>query len=181
MQSQQKQDNQKSLTLNERFAAMAPPKLARSSKPSMARMHNELLQLAVNLTVEGFIASDPNLAAVLKHLNGERSRHMALPQTIDVDKFAASVARIIGDDRRSARTLERLVEHAVCERLAAQCAVPLEDIAARSRFMTGSETRCKHGSKPPKGHNCSDACRQLVDPVYHGRPHFVVTLRWRSH
>jgi len=175
---------QKLTTISERFAAMAPKKQVtptKPAKPSQARMYVELQQHAANLAVEGFIASDPNFAASLKHLNGERTRHMVLPHTLEVSKFAASVARIIGDDRRSARILEGRVAAAVCERLAAQCAVPVEGIAVRTRFMTGSETRCKHGSKPPKGHNCSDACRQLVDPVYHGRPHFVVTLRWRSH
>ena len=206
MQAQQKQDNQKFTTLkwhclnpmaevfsmppqkltsiSERFAAMAPKKQVtptKPTKPSPARMYVELQQHAANLAVEGFIASDPNFAASLKHLNGERTRHIVLPHTLEVSKFAASVARIIGDDRRSARILEGRVAAAVCERLAAQCAVPVEGIAARTRFMTGSEMRCKHGSKPPKGHNCSDACRQLVDPAYHGQPHFIVNLRWRSH
>ena len=100
MQAQQKQDNQKFTTLkwhclnpmaevfsmppqklttiSERFAAMAPKKQVtptKPAKPSQARMYVELQQHAANLAVEGFIASDPNFAASLKHLNGERTRH----------------------------------------------------------------------------------------------------------
>ena len=159
MQAERKQQNQKKLTLSERFAAMAPPK--KPSKPSQAKMHMALLQHASDLAFEGFIASDPNLGPALRHLNDQRSRHFDLPHFLEVDKFAASVSRVIGDDRRSAKTLEGLVAETVCERLAAHFAVPLETIAARARFMTASE----RGRK------------QDVE----GIPRFILTLRWRSH
>ena len=167
MQAERRQQTQKTLTLSERFAAMAPKKQAKPAKPatpakpSQAKMHIWLLQHAADLAFEGFIASDPNLGAALRHLNGERTRHIDLPQVLEVDKFPASVSRIIGDDRRSGKTLEGVVAEAVCQRLAAHFAVPPATIAARSRFMTGSETRGKERGS--------------------GRPHFTLTLRWQSH
>ena len=159
MQAERKQQNQKKLSLSERFAAMAPPK--KPSKPSQAKMHMALLQHAADLAVQGFIASDPNLGPALRHLNEERSRHIDLPHFLEVDKFAASVSRVIGDDRRSAKSLEEQVAETVCERLAAHFAVPVETMAARARFMTASD----------KGR------KQDVE----GKPRFILTLRWRSH
>jgi hypothetical protein len=161
----QAEQTQKTLTLSERFAAMAPKKQkakpAAPAKPSQAKMHIWLLQHAADLAFEGFIASDPNLGAALRHLNGERTRRIDLPQVLEVEKFPASVSRIIGDDRRSGKTLEGLVAQVVCQRLAAHFAVLPATISARSRFMTGSETRGKERS--------SD------------RPHFTLTLRWQSY
>ena len=161
----QAEQTQKTLTLSERFAAMAPKKQkakpAAPAKPSQAKMHIWLLQHAADLAFEGFIASDPNLGAALRHLNGERTRHIDLPQVLEVEKFPASVSRIIGDDRRSGKTLEGLVAEVVCQRLAAHFAVLPATISARSRFITGSETRGKERS--------SD------------RPHFTLTLRWQSY
>jgi len=112
MQAERRQQTQKTLTLSERFAAMAPKKQAKPAKPaapakpSQAKMHIWLLQHAADLAFEGFIASDPNLGAALRHLNGERTRHIDLPQVLEVEKFPASVSRVIGDDRRSGKTLE---------------------------------------------------------------------------
>ena len=164
----QAEQTQKTLTLSERFAAMAPKKQkakpakpAAPAKPTQAKMHIWLLQHAADLAFEGFIASDPNLGAALRHLNGERTRHIDLPQVLEVEKFPASVSRIIGDDRRSGKTLEGLVAEVVCQRLAAHFAVLPATISARSRFITGSETRGKERS--------SD------------RPHFTLTLRWQSY
>ena len=158
MQAQQRRQTQKTLSLSERFAAMAPKKPANPVKPTQTKMQAQLHQHATLLAVEGFIASDPNLGVALKHLNGQRSRHMDLPKFLTVDKFEASVSRIIGDDRRSAKTLEGLVAQAVCERLAAHFAVPIDTVNARCRFMTGSE-----GTHP------------------NGVPHFILSLRWQSH
>ena len=121
-------------------------------------MQAQLLQYVVDLAVPGFMARDPNLGTALAHLNGERSLRMDLPRFLQVDKFEASVARIIGDDRRSSKTLEPQVAEAVCQRLAALFAVPPETLAARSQFKSGSD-RGEHG----------------------GLPGFSVTLRWKSH
>jgi hypothetical protein len=123
-------------------------------------MQTQLLQHAVDLAVPGFISRDPNLGTALVHLNGERALHMDLPRFLQVDKFEASVARIIGDDRRSYKTLEVHVAEAVCQRLAALFAVPPVTLAARCRFMTGSD----RGEQPVGG-----------------LPRFSVTLRWKSH
>ncbi len=134
---------------------MKPKKQVKPAKPTRAKMLAHLVQHAADSAAQRLITSDPNFGSALRHLSGERSRHMELPHFLEVDKFEASVARIIGDDRRTAKVLEGQVAEAVCQSLAAHFALPLESMSARSRFMVGSEAN--------------------------GPPHFTLTLRWRSH